>query len=376
MNQSFTPPHRSSRARQPATGLWLCLLGWAMATSSFATEPTATVVSIPAAMRPHLAVTTEPLQAVEAIPLASGLATIAAGSSADSRVIVSAPVEGSLNQPLPPVGQAVSKGTALIRLDSPQLAALQANAQMTAARLRQAEQTLARDRQLLADGLIAQKRWQATEAEANAARAAHQAAQTELKLATGEPGNPSAPAQLTLTAPADGVIVQHLVQPGSRVSQGTPLLALNTAGQWWLLALPVAQLPSPREGVTLRIPGCPAAPLRSIDATVAADSQLVTLRAEPAEPCAALRPGQRLTATLWTPVTQPTYAIPVRALSTRGDTAQVFVARGEDFLAIEIRIQANGDGVAFASGDFKPGDQLVVAGANRLKAIQLGMGAE
>ncbi len=341
---------------------------------SAAAEP----VIVPESLRANLPVKTAPISFVQHIPQASGLALIAAGSSADSRIVVSAPVDGTVGMTLPAIGQALSAGTTLTTLDSPQLAELHANAQMAAARVQQAEQAVARDQKLLAEGLIATKRWQATAAELASARAADRAAQASLALARGT--QPIHGTQLTLTAPTAGVLTRRLVQPGARVAQGTALFELSTAGQWWLLPLPVDQVPAERSSVTLRIPGCADAPLRTVDATVDPDSQLLTLRAEPAAPCDALRPGQRVNASLWVPVAAPVAAIPVNALSagvgTDAGQWQVFVARGGQYFALPVTERASRTGVAYVTGAFEPGDALVISGANRLKAIRLGMGAE
>lgn len=329
---------------------------------------------IPEAMRAQLALRTEALQPVTAVARASGLATIAAGPNADSRTVVSAPVDGTISPALPTAGQSVSPGTVLAYLESPQLAALRASAQTAAAQLRQAEQIAARDQKLLAEGLIATKRWQASESDLASARAADRAAQAQLQLmgdATHRDGT-----RLSITAPVAGIIDQWLVQPGTRVTQGTPVLTLSTAEQWWLLALPSEQLPAQMAGAVLRINGCTGAPLRAIDATVDADSQLVTIRAKPHHACASLRPGQRITAALWTPVTESTYAIPVAALSTHEGRWQVFVQRGANYFAIPVVEVAATTGVVFVQGAFQPDDALIVSGANLLKAISLGMGTE
>ena len=363
--------------RVAALGLIVCaVLAWSpiiqAASPAAATE--AVALDIPHALRENMNLSTAPLHAVTVVPRATGLATIAAGSSADSRVVISAPVAGIVGAALPNPGQSVSVGTVLARLSSPQLAQLQAAAQMAAARLRQAEQTVARDKNLLADGLIAAKRWQASQAEWESAQAADRAARAELALAGGTESGTGT--DLAVTAAVPGVIARRLVQPGSRVNQGEPLFELSTAGQWWLLALPPAQVPAQIAGATMRIEGCPDAPVRTVDATVDPSSQLVTLRAEPATACVALRPGQRVAAGLWVPTDAPVYEVPVAALSARGSDWQVFVRRGDGLMALIVKEIAASPGVSFVQGAFKPDDALVVAGANRLKAIVLGMGAQ
>lgn len=377
MITSLTLPPAGARRPRIKSIAWLCFALMAF-DHSVQAESAQTLdaepITIPEAYRANLSLKTAPISFVSQVPHASGLALIAAGSSADSQVVVSAPVDGTVGATLPAIGQALTPGTVLTTLNSPQLAELRAAAQMAATRVQQAEQALVRDQKLFAEGLIATKRLQASQAELASARAAERAAQASLALVDKDQSSHGT--QLTITTPTAGVLSRRLVQPGTRVTQGTPLFELSTTGQWWLLPLPVDQVPPQTAGASVHVAGCPDAPLRTVDATVDPDNQLLTLRAEPTAPCAALRPGQRVNATLWITTDTPTAAIPVDALSTEAGQWQVFVQRGDQFFVLSVTERAISEGTAFVVGAFKPNDTVVVAGANRLKAIRLGMGAE
>lgn len=269
-------------------------------------------------------------------------------------------------------------GQPLVTLASAQLADARAQWSMAQAKVAMAQQSLNRDRALFADGLIAKKRLESTQTEAQTASAELQAARARLKVAgISDPGRSSS-TDLVVTAPITGVITQRKIVPGERVIAGQSLLEITaTQEQWWLMAIPPVKAPAADAQAELKIAGCPEpAPVRLMDLTVDPVSQMITLRAQPTTACAALRPGQITTASLWVHTTEPIVELPITALTELDNQTRVFVLRNGQYFAIPVTQHGETAGMVYVSGPFQDQDQAVTDGVSRLKALALGMGAE
>ncbi|HJV92761.1 MAG TPA: efflux RND transporter periplasmic adaptor subunit, partial [Azonexus sp.] len=177
-----------------------------------------------------LASAAEPLLLQTAQLKALGIETAVAGASAANRSgtlparvlvpneqlrVVAAPVGGMVDMLAVAPGASVKRGQIVARLASPQALELQRDALQSGSQATLLQQSLKRDEQLFAEGLIAESRLQAT--RANAAQAAAQASQQRqgLALAGAAPGKLGG--SLALTAAIDGIVLEQGVQLGQRV---------------------------------------------------------------------------------------------------------------------------------------------------------------
>lgn len=354
----------------------------ATSTASFAATPaaatTASAITIPEAVRSNLKLQTQAVEFSRQVPVTQGMVTISAASSNQASMQVSAPADGQVMGTLPQVGQVVQAGEILFEIASAQLGDAMAQWQMAKAKVTLTQQNLNRDTALFKDGLIAKKRLEATRGEAQMAAAELKAASARLKAAGADKPEQNGGINLAVRAPITGVITQRMVMPGQRVTTGQSLFDITaTQDQWWLLAISPNKAPSAGQKAELKIAGCPeSAPVQLMDLAVDPTSQLITLRAHPNTPCAALRPGQVTTATLWVEQSKPAASLPISALTELDDQTQVFVQRGQNYFPIPITRIGEADGLVFVSGQFEPGDRVVTSGVSRLKALSMGMGAE
>jgi RND family efflux transporter MFP subunit len=137
-------------------------------------------------------------------------------------------VSGKVTERLVDTGQTVKAGQPLMRIDRSEYAhAITAQIGTVAAARARVIQTAAdeaRYRGLVATGAVSKAAYDQAKAAADGARALLSAAEAQLKVAQDE-GDYS-----TLTADADGTVVETLAEPGQVVSTGQPVVKLAHAG--------------------------------------------------------------------------------------------------------------------------------------------------
>jgi len=137
-------------------------------------------------------------------------------------------VSGKVTERLVNAGQTVKRGQPLMRIDPVDLT-LTAHAQQEAvvaarARAHQAAEDEARYRDLQGTGAISASAYDQIKAAADAARAQRKAAEAQAQLAR------NATRYAELTADADGIVMETLVEPGQVVAAGQSVVRLAHSG--------------------------------------------------------------------------------------------------------------------------------------------------
>lgn len=267
------------------------------------------------------------------------------------------------------VGQAVSRGQVLLRLDQRMLDAdlAQANAALREAEAgaQLARANYARGQSLAGDQFISAMQLD----ELRAART-----QGEARLGTARAARDTAALRRSfadLRAPASGIISQRLVQPGQVVSAGMPLLHLIRDGRLeWRADLPAEQLARVKPGDIIRLRTASGEAIegrvRAVSPGVDAQTRTGTVYADlPAGLLAAgtLQAGAFLEGRIDTGI-ESVLAVPSEAVVLRDGYPTVFVI-GENNTARQQRIETgarDGGFVAVQSG-LDNGVQVVVEGA-------------
>jgi RND family efflux transporter MFP subunit len=150
--------------------------------------------------------------------------------TARRRATVSSKVTGKVLEVFVEEGKAVRRGQVLARLDDSQirsalqvaqaqLASAQKVAAQDAARLREAELTLERRRQLLKENVIGRAELDASEAEVESLRARIAVAEQQVKVAASQiDAIKTDLADMVVRAPFDGVAISKDAQPGEMIS--------------------------------------------------------------------------------------------------------------------------------------------------------------
>lgn len=168
----------------------------------------------------------------------------------DAQTVVSAPYAGAVPQVLVAVGQNVRAGQSVASLASPQLLEARRALAEAESQARLARQSLARDKALYEDGIIAASRWQATQARAFEASAMAEARRAELDASgVALHGN-----EARLRAPRAGVVTEVMVMAGARVESAAPLVRIADPSALELDMLLGREVPLPSAGDTVRVP--------------------------------------------------------------------------------------------------------------------------
>jgi RND family efflux transporter MFP subunit len=264
-------------------------------------------------------------------------------------------------------GETVRAGQLLAALDAQALDSDVAAAELA---VRQAEEELGRQRRLLAEGWIARARVDQQEAAVGAARAQRDAARFRQRYAR-------------IVAPADGVVLRRLAEPGQTLAAGTPVLVLGEFRDGFVLRVPLTgeEVASLRMGqpARVRLAGGGPAELRGQVVEIAgrADERTASFRVEVAlPPDPALRSGL-IAEARFEPLARDPDAVP-RPLSV--PASALFAARADEgfvwrlepergALVARARMVRLGSvsarGVTVEAG-LAPGDRIVARGADRL----------
>lgn len=326
---------------------------------------------------------------VQLQPLAN--ATEVAGLSYPARVVlpprqqqvISAPLAGVVDQLLVAENEAVKAGQPLLRLQSPELGELQLKLMEAGARQALTAKTLQRERQLLAEGIIPERRVQEAEAAAAEAQARLRQAEAALRLAGLDEAairrvasGDVVDSALTLRARASGLVAELSVKPGQRVQQADALLQIADNRHLWLdVQLPLSRQAevATAKGAKLSVVGREgiAATVLSIGST-ASDGQTLTLRADVSAGAANLRPGEFVQVSLPFAATAQGFAVPQQAVARQGDKAYVFVRTAQGFVAKPVTVLASGGQTLRVQGDLQAGQQIATASVIALKAAWQG----
>ena len=300
--------------------------------------------------------------------------------AAHDEAIVSAEVEARVARLAADMGDRVAKGAPLVILDAEKLqyradeqrAALnQTRARLGArgeelpapeqtpevisaiARRTEAEQAVARSRQLAARNLLPAQDLERAETQLQTAKAAYDAALASARNLLAEVSARSAALKgasrelqdTVIRAPFEGVVAERLVSAGQFVRVQTPVMRIVRLHPLRLTAqIPERFAPAIRVGQTIGV-RVDAYPDRAVEGRVTRISPDVDQRSrafaiEAAVPNldGALKPGTFARVRLVTDQVDKTVAVPVTALQTRYGRTVVFVVRDGTLAAAEVKL--------------------------------------
>jgi multidrug efflux pump subunit AcrA (membrane-fusion protein) len=300
--------------------------------------------------------------------------------SARDETVISAEVEARVAQVPADMGDRVAAGTPLVVLDGEklryQLDEQRAELEQTRARLgargtelpapdqtpevlsalarrTEAEQRLARARQLAAKSLLPAQELERAETELETARAAHESALASARNLRAEAAAREAALKragrelqdTVIRAPFDGVVAERLVSPGQFVRVQTPVMRMVRLHPLRLTSqIPEKFGPDIRVGHAIAL-AVDAYPGRSIEGRltrispdVDTRSRAFSIEGEVPNADGALKPGMFARVRILTDRVETTMAIPVSAVQTRYGRSVVFVVRDGKLAATEVKL--------------------------------------
>lgn len=298
--------------------------------------------------------------------------------------VVSAPVAGVVDQLLVGEQQAVKAGQPLLRLNSPQFGEMQLKLLEAASRARLSQKTLQREKALLAEGIIPERRMQEAEAAAQDDAARQRQAEAALRLAGIDAGAVQRIAAggtvqdgVVVRARAAGVVMGIDIKPGQRVQEADALLRLASLHTLWLdIAMPVDRQPATllkdNKAAAIEIVGRDALAMPLSVGAMVSDSQTVTLRARVTRGADRLRPGEVVQARVPFAANAAGWALPLQAVARQDDQAYVFVRTDKGFIARPVSVVSSAGASVQVTGELKSGQEVATASVIALKAAWQG----
>ncbi len=306
--------------------------------------------------------------------------------AADRIAYIAPRVDGVVRSLEATEGDLVEAGEVLAVLDSGRLATLMADYRGAIAAESFADSTLARERDLLAQGITSQAEYAEAEQEAAMAYARREAAETALHAAgvdhdqidalrTGPDG---AAGRYRITTPIGGRVIQRTLSLGQSVQGGTEggqaaFVIADDSVVWADVQVYAADLGriEPGAGVVLRSENgrqIATGEVAFVTPQLSEGSRTATARVILENDDGRLRPGQFVTASLETGSAEQALTVPKAAVVAFEGGEAVFVPTDHGFGAVAIETGRQvGDQVEIVSG-LEPGQPFVAEGAFTLKA--------
>ena len=265
------------------------------------------------------------------------------------------------------IGSEINVGQILATLSSPDFGQAQADARKAQADQQLAKQALERQRELHAAGVVADKDWQQTQAEAVRAQAEADRASRRLAGLGG-----ASDGSYTLRSPLAGIVVERNLNPGLefRPEQSSdPLFVVTDPASLWLqLDASEADLAALKAGekISLQVKQYPnerfAGVIRHIGDFVDPTTRTVRVRGEVPNPDRRLKGGMFATALIDLPPTQA-LLVPVAAVFLVGEQRYLFVEEATGrYILRAIQAGPERDGRIEILSGIGEGEKVVIEG--------------
>ncbi len=298
---------------------------------------------------------------------------------------VNALVGGIVRQVMVELGAEVRRGAPLVVIFSSELADAQMKYLSMRAMLAADHQKLERTQKLVALGSASRQELE----EVTAVHTGHEtevaAARQRLLLLGLSPERvarletaPEVVSEVTVTSPADGLVIARSVNPGQVINAGLDLFVVTDLSTVWIIGdLYERDFSRVRVGsaATITLPSMPDRAVKGrvayIDPRVDPATRTAKVRVEVPNRGGELRLGMFVTMSIQTGTTERIMVVPRAAVQTIGDRSVVYVpAEGEEGKFVERTVRLGppaGEFVPVLDG-LKPGDKVVTDGSFYLRA--------
>lgn len=302
--------------------------------------------------------------------------------------IVSASQTGLITKLNASTGDTVKKGEVLAEINSPALLELQGHYLKAGSVLRLATATYNRDKKLLKEGVISNRREQETLSQYSSAVLDANESRQLLEIAGMSSGainqlgsSHKLNSQLTVTAPISGVVMERMAVAGTRIDSMAPLYRIANLETLWLeINIPQERLGAIKIGDKVMIEHTDiSAEISLLGQSVNPENQTVLARAvikssTQALDSAAIRVGQKLNIQVIQPSEQSLFSVPNTAIAQNEGQSFIFILDQSGFQVSQITIIGKQGDESIISGELTGDEEIAVKGAVALKANWLGLG--
>ena len=299
--------------------------------------------------------------------------------------IISAPQQGLIDVMHVATGQEVKKGQVIAHLSSPDLVGLQGEYLQVQTKKKLAASALARDSELLKDGIIAQRRYLETQSAHEELSASLAEKRQALRLAGMNDAainrlNSAKGLQsgMAIVSPIDGQIIEQMVSVGQRVDSAMPLYKIAKLDPLWLeINVPIDAAMQLKKGMLVNVPKMHASgKVITVMRSVNKASQTMQVRAEVQQGAEHLALGQFVEAEIQMDAQEKSFALPSAAIVRNGKQTVVFKQTAKGFETVPVTILSEQGGNTLVQGDFNGQEKIVVTGSAALKGSWLGLGGQ
>jgi cobalt-zinc-cadmium efflux system membrane fusion protein len=283
------------------------------------------------------------------------------------------------------IGDNVGKGQVLATINSPELVTLQREYLNADTEQHLAQLQYDRDKALLEQGVIAERRWQETQSVFNGKQAQLDTARQLLLIAGMSAAEIKTLAEtrnlsslLSLHAPISGVVLERLTSVGVRLDMQAPLYRIADLSELWLeINIPQERLNLVHTGDQVRVENTAStAKIRLLGQSVNQDNQTVLARAIIDGRPEQLKAGQNVNVQILQGSHGVGFRVNNTAIAQNEGRSYIFVRNADGFLATEVSVIGKQDAEAIISAPLTGKEQIAETGSVALKAIWLKLGEE
>jgi RND family efflux transporter MFP subunit len=301
----------------------------------------------------------------------------------DQLYTISTPLAAMVEQTLVGVGDTVSKGQVLAKLQSPAFIEAQRSLLQAHMQSQLSAENLKRDQELWKDGIIAESRLRTTTSQHNEDKAILTERRQSLKLSGMSSteierllSDSALSSQLSITSPINGVILEKSASSGQRLDAATPLFKVAKLNPLGLeMQVPLSSAGNIKIGSAIMVPAYSAnGHVTAIGRSLSGGSQTILVRALINKGTTELRPGQLVEASITTVSSgMKQWNVPNTALSRLGDQTVVFVRTATGFHIEKVSVKLEGAQRSLVSGSLKGNEIIAVQGISALKSSAMSI---
>ena len=322
------------------------------------------------------------LEPVKQIPILNAPAKVVIPPT--NEYIVSASQAGLITELDAAIGDKVKNGEVVAQLNSPELLSMQRLYLKAASDMQLGSLSYERDKKLLADGVIAERRWQETRSQYNAFVNDVNERKQLLKIAgmtddeIGRLGKThQLTSQLNVRTAISGTVIQRMAVEGERVDILAPLYRIADLSELWLeINIPHERIGSIKVGDQVLIENTPvSAGITVLGQSVNPENQTLMARATIKGRQSAIRVGQNINTQIIQSTEGAAFKIPNVAIAQHAGKSFIFIRNQEGFKVVPVTVIGKQGEDSAISGDLTGNEEIAIKGAVALKAIWLGLGS-
>ena len=323
------------------------------------------------------------LQPVNQVPLLYAPAKVTVPPTQE--FLISASQSGLVNKLNVAIGDQVKQGQILATLLSPELLTLQRQFLKANSDRRLAKAGVNRDKKLLAEGVISDRRWQETQANYASFRSIANEAKQLLEIAGMSKidikklaNTRKLSSQLNVRSPISGVVLERKVVAGERIDMLAPLYRVANLDKLWLdINVPQEQIEKITLGDKVIINKSSVTAIISLlGRSVNSENQTILARAVINDESPDVRIGQTVTTQIIQSSDKPAFKIPNAGLAQIEGKYHAFIRSTEGFEVKAIQLIGTESSYSIISSDELTGqEEIAISGGITLKANLLGLGS-